>query len=339
MAEELVQVFAQLTNQINLLSSAFREEGILSRIENFKGDFKKFKSWIREIEKAARICNLNVNQKKLLAYQTAEGRVGDYVERYLETNPNATWENLKDELRDRFGEFVDPHLALSKLREIRIERGESVQVYAERLLGHARDAFRDQPGGLNGMQIQLVAFFIDGLPDKIRLKVMRDNPATLNDAIVSARNEQALQTRFALRGRGHASTGAPIHQDDRQETPMEVCVSKFKAKCFKCGRYGHRQRDCRVTVTTTPGSERQQKKVNIVQVAGDSSDDDQVGPVATHQTIRQGRPAPGKCWHCGEIGHYKNGCPRRKGTKRKTPGEGASGSGPEGAQGPQPQGN
>lgn len=56
-----------------------------------------------------------------------------------------------------------------------------MEVYAERHLNLAEGAF---PEGGPSVQQQLVGAFADGLAsDRLRLKVMRDNPATVQDAI------------------------------------------------------------------------------------------------------------------------------------------------------------
>lgn len=50
------------------------------------------------------------------------------------------------------------------------------------------------------MQRQLVGAFADGLvSDRLRLKVMRDNQATVQEAINTARGEKNLFKRFNLR--------------------------------------------------------------------------------------------------------------------------------------------
>lgn len=68
------------------------------------------------------------------------------------------------------------------------------------------------------MQRQLVGAFADGLAsDRLRLKVMRGNPATVQEAINTARGEQNLFKRFNLRtGRDNFSVSDGGHQ------PMEI---------------------------------------------------------------------------------------------------------------------
>ena len=83
------------------------------------------------------------------------------------------------------------------LRKVKQKPGENVQVNAERLLALADDAFIGLAGPAADRQV--IGLFIDGLTfDYMKMKVMRENPATLQAAITAAINEH-LRKRFDLR--------------------------------------------------------------------------------------------------------------------------------------------
>jgi hypothetical protein len=69
------------------------------------------------------------------------------------------------------------------------------------MLTLAEEAYRaDQPGGVEAIERQLGEFFIDGLlHDYLKMKVMRDNPVSLQNVVNSAMAEQNLRKRFDLR--------------------------------------------------------------------------------------------------------------------------------------------
>ncbi|MCG7883674.1 MAG: zinc finger domain-containing protein, partial [Candidatus Thiodiazotropha endolucinida] len=113
--------------------------------------------------------------------------------------------------------------------------GETVQVYAERLITLAGDAFGNQQGPAT--QRQLIDIFVDGLlEDSLKLKVLRGNPADLEAAITTATDEQNLRRRFNLRTR---------HHEIPDEERMEVDHYRPVQRCFKCHRAGHKSKDCR----------------------------------------------------------------------------------------------
>jgi hypothetical protein len=93
-----------------------------------------------------------------------------------------------------------------------------VQIYAERLLSLAEQAYESTQDA-RVTEGQLIGFFTDGLySDRMKLKVMRDAPRTLQEAINSARAESNLQIRFQLRtGRNYfaptSNRGEPMEVD------------------------------------------------------------------------------------------------------------------------------
>ena len=122
------------------------------------------------------------------------------------------------------------------LRRVRQEKNESVQLYAERLLAIAEDAFQGQDqADLAAIERQLVGFFIDGLVyDYLKMKVMRENPDRLQAAVHIAMNEQNLRRKFNLR------TG----RDDPVTEMMEVDHARL-SRCQICRRLGHEAQNCR----------------------------------------------------------------------------------------------
>jgi hypothetical protein len=154
-----------------------------------------------------------------LVFKTSTGTVSDFIQRYLKVNPRAEWGALKAELAKRFADIYDAQHAFTLLRQIKQERNENVQVYAECLLILAEQAYEgDQDARVT--EGHLIRFFTDGLySDRLKIKVMRDDPKTLQEAINSTRYEFKLQQRFQLRMGRHyfapfSNVGYPIMEVD-----------------------------------------------------------------------------------------------------------------------------
>lgn len=217
-----------------------------SQIANFDGDSKTYKRWIKGIEKHAMLEGIPIEKVTYLAFKTSTGAVSDFIERYLKVNPRAEWGALKAELAKRFADISDAQHAFTLLRQVRQERNENVQVYAERLLSLAEQAYE----GAQDARVtegQLVGFFTDGLySDRLKIKVMRDDPKTLQEAINSARAEANLQQRFQLRtGRNYfapnSNVGKPIEvdhfrykrirrTDDGRQRPKQMYKQNYDTK-------------------------------------------------------------------------------------------------------------
>ena len=81
---------------------------------------------------------------------------------------------LRYELLGRFGEIADPQHALTVLRKIKQSRNENIQIFSERVLGLAEEAFAVQTSDLN-QQVQVTR--TDLAENEERLKQLtRDNP-------------------------------------------------------------------------------------------------------------------------------------------------------------------
>ena len=86
------------------------------------------------------------------------------------------------------------------------KQGENIQVFAERLLSLAEDAYQNQWS--DAIERQLIDIFVDGLiQDHLKLKISRDQPT----------NEQNLRARVQM-SHGFSTP--------RKETPMEVDHSR-----------------------------------------------------------------------------------------------------------------
>ena len=114
----------------------------------------------------------------------------------------------------------------------------------------AEEAYQNQGG--DAIERQLIDIFVDGLiQDHLKLKILRDQPDTLQGAIALATNQQNLRARVQM-SHGFSTP--------RKETPMEVDHSRGqrfrhknrvnatqqnnRVKCWNCGQEGHISRDC-----------------------------------------------------------------------------------------------
>lgn len=100
---------------------------------------------------------------------------------------------------------------------------------------------------------------MDGLTnDQLKMKILREQPNTLQGAVATATNEQNLRARVQM-----------SHQGSNVPTPMEVDHSRgqqykfnrFKkinsiqnrpSRCWTCGQMGHISRDCRTKEKRKP---------------------------------------------------------------------------------------
>lgn len=236
--QDVAALFRHLATQLAGLSTVVGAQGIAQIVQNFDGDSKHYKDWVKSVEKYALLTNLNDDRIKLVAYQSSRGSVSDFIQRYLNEHPANTWDDLKAELTSRFAEISDPQHAFMLLRKVKQKSDENVQLFAERLLTLAEEAFTGQNGGIAAIERQLVGFFIDGLAhDYLKMKVMRENPATLQAAVTSTMNEQNLRKRFNLRV-GRAETF-------RREEPVQIDHLRPSRRCFKCNQMGHLSKDCK----------------------------------------------------------------------------------------------
>ena len=250
-----VQAFQDLRLELNNVTQALTTQGISGVVNKFDGNPKHYREWIKSIEKYAVLVNANDERKKLIAYQTSSAAVSGFIHRYMQANAGHTWDQMKQQLATRFSDVTDAQMALSLLRQVRQKQGETIQNYAERILSLAEDAYDNQGG--NAVERQLIDIFVDGLQnDQLKMKILRDQPNTLQGAVVVATNEVNLRTRVQL-----------SHSASSKEQPMEVDHSrgqKFRyrnrfhkvnsteshrppIRCWNCGQQGHISRDCKQT--------------------------------------------------------------------------------------------
>jgi hypothetical protein len=123
------------------------------------------------------------------------------------------------------------------------------------------------------------------------MKIMRDNPVSLQNAVNSAMAEQKLRKRFDLRlGCRERTERLDIYDGP---TPMDVDYYRPQNKCFKCNTFGHWAKNCK------------SKAINIRHVHSVDAPNSNSSPSFT-------------CWNCGKPGHLNRNCRKKSKQTRKT---------------------
>jgi len=290
-----------LTDALRELPDTLTSTSALTQLPKFSGKTNEFQDWVLELERHFLVFGCDDAKKKKVVFQTSSGSVCEFLKRFLAGNQQITYEELKDELKLRYGEITDSHHALKLLRSVKQRQGENVATYGERILSLAKDACSGMPAPGDNIQRMLVGQFTDGLlSDQVRIKLIRNNPANLTEAVNLALREQNILKRVTLRKGaaydwGREPSGREEPPADRYE-PMQVDHARMSRKCHKCGRKGHFAKECRAVRAvnernTTP------TRTNFGQ--------NYSGP--TREPNRQTREQM-RCWACGLTGHLRRDC-------------------------------
>ena len=279
----------------------------------FDGELSKFQNWVKAIEKCALVNNLPDQKKKLVAYRFSSGTVSDFILRNIQESPHAEWAQLKTALADRFSVVSDAHIHFSRLRNIRQNKLESIQDFAERILVLAQDAYAGFDQSQRLVNHQTVGFFVDGLADEsIRQKLTRENPTSFQDAVTSAINEFNIRIRYKLRSHEIRQTFEPRqnnekHENLNSEQPMEVEAIRRYDNCTFCNRRGHVSSNCRKRlghVNAIKTELRGQQFRNDRQLPYRGPD---WGLGQNYEKRGDFRP-PIRCFFCGKLGHRRSDC-------------------------------
>lgn len=251
-----MQAFQNLWVELANVTQALTAQGISSIVSRFDGNPKNFREWIKSIEKYAVLVDADEDRKKLIAYQSSGGAVSGFIQGYMQANVAHTWAQMKVQLAVRFSDVTDNQMALSLLRQVRQKAGENIQNYAERILSLAEEAYNNQGGG--AIERQLIDIFVDGLlNDQLKMKILRDQPDTLQGAVATCTNEQNLRTRVQMSHQGSNSMHTPMEVDhfrgqrfkfknrfNRVNSAINTQANR-PIRCWNCGQEGHISRDYR----------------------------------------------------------------------------------------------
>lgn len=187
-----------------------RAQGVARNIRSFSGDsHQKFKDWSRDMDRVS--TTMDDERMRLLVTSTLTGPAADFALRTIRGNPEITWNELHVSLRSRYSDLSDCQYARERLRQMKQNKGELVQNFAERLATVAKEAY-DNPDD-ETVQQTLIEVFNKGVSnDALARKLIRKRYTTLDEAVTYACQDQQDNRTFELcRGNGAA-----------KDEPMEV---------------------------------------------------------------------------------------------------------------------
>ena len=295
-AADLVTLFGNLQTTLGRLQNSVASHGAVQGIKVFDGKREEFRPWIKHVEKNAFLAGIDEIGVKKLAFQTSSGAPSEFIKRNIKETPAQTWGELKTELGKRFGEISTYEVAIAKIKHIRQNEKETVQTYAERIMVEVEDWPSVNETETVFMNKQLINLFVDGLnSDAIKLKIMRQEPKLLRDAIDFAVKEENFKRDVNLRlsrsvGADSHSTG---HRNEKKEwDDEEMEIDHLRHKRFP-------KRDHTINEVHTRNGERLYDRRVCFNC-------NQPGHIQTTCPRKSKRPVT--CWYCNRVGHTQYDC-------------------------------
>ena len=155
---------------------------------------------------------------KRLTIDTLRGLASKIFHKYLETNRNPTWAQIKAVMNNKYCDRADIEYAKQQLKGLKQHSGELVETYADRLQDLADHIYSREEKALPLVAASLVNTFIGGIKDdSIAKYLIKTAPQHLGQAIDIA--IRAGQTNKLFQIMRH-----------REEEPMDISIVDKKTK-------------------------------------------------------------------------------------------------------------
>ncbi|XP_065163713.1 uncharacterized protein [Atheta coriaria] len=189
--------------------------------------------------------------------------------------PDISWEDFKSQFAARFIQSETMTASLINLQNGRPRGDENLSTYAGRLFN------------------SLMTNWKDASIEQIATATILTHIAQFDNRVQRMSFTNEIQTRQQLQKELQAlSFKRPAAVDNASQRPEKMRrTSSFQpkmTKCFNCNKFGHRQADC-------PEKRRQDQKF-------------------TPQRSTSGASNSGRCFKCGETGHFANRCRKNEGS-------------------------
>ena len=329
-------------DQVKSLQTSFSVP-LLSVVPLFNGDAENFRQYVKDVERYSHLARLNDSDIPHIVHMTCTGLVADFVSRYFDDcqseNKIISWKVLKDLMAKQFGQVIDSQHVMSILRTVRQGQDETVQMYFEKFIQIAKDAYPSVEGHEEVqtlIQKQLLDMFCDGLcHDFIRLKILKGDPKSLREAYEIALSEQNLHKRFNIRSNCsytslpvpvinapcckqiHASSAIQMSNPQTRETDYSR-----SEKCMQCScpiqinessvNTENVELDSKVRTEVSLDLNQVQASDRHVRITSDTGQ-------KSGNHVRPDWVRNAECWNCHSIGHLRRHCRIRStnGRKRK----------------------
>ena len=159
---EILPVHVSINSLIRI-EYELRSQGLIQEIRTCNGESHKvFRGWLRDMEIVGNAVKHEPERMKALALRTLKGTAADYLNRWLKERPNPTWEELKEQLKERFSDLADAECAKLHLKQLKQASGESVQTFSERITEMADQIYMSAKITQPLLQAQLKDQFLEG---------------------------------------------------------------------------------------------------------------------------------------------------------------------------------
>ncbi len=173
---------------------------------------------------AATIRNVDPEDYRYICRKTLTGPAGREYRRYIEQNDDATWQEIKTHLGEKYDDPDRSRSALTQIFNLQQRPHELVQGFADRLQTLTESAYTPTQRTQSAVDLQLVTIFTNGLTDDyIVRRLLEGAPATLEDAVELAMTLQngSRTVEFNRHHFRHRQAPEYYPQDERNIEPMD----------------------------------------------------------------------------------------------------------------------